>query len=431
MNKGVRVMKRLFLLLLIISITINAQVEYSTEANLTINAPVFFVDFANYRSEEESKSRLDVFIQIPYSSIQFVKKDNLFSGGYTVTLTFYDINKNNILFERNWKEKVSTADFTQTISRNNNNISYRMFNLNPGNYTIRCILEDSDSRRAATREFKITLKNFKDSLSVSDPLLISEIVKDPEGDKIVPNIARAVSNKTVKLPFYFELYSNKDQQVVLEYQIDNLKSNVTTKYMSPQIVKAGVNSIYHTIENVDFKLGDYVLNIILKNESWKEVASSQKQFYSKIYGFPSTIVDLDKAVAQLMYIASPDEISYIKDSENYNEKLERFLRFWDKKKPNSTLEENPILYEYYRRVEYANKNFKGFGEGWRSDMGLIYITFGPPNNVERHPLAANSVPYEIWDYYDLNRSFIFADQTGFGDYRLMNPDFSRWPGYRQ
>ncbi|NMB82220.1 MAG: GWxTD domain-containing protein [Ignavibacteria bacterium] len=423
-------MKRICLIIFLFAITINAQVEYSAETNLALNAPLFYIDFANYKSDSPDKARLDVFVQIPNSSIQFIKKDNSFTGGYNVTLTFYDKDKKTILFERSWKEKIISSDFAQTISRNNFNFSYRTFDLNPGNYTIRCILEDSDSRRAATREYKIGLKKLSDSLALSDLFLITEIIKDPSGDRIVPNISKVVSNKTTDLPFSFEIYSDKDQQVVLEYQIENLKSKITTKYMDPVTVKSGTNQIYHTIENVNFKLGDYILRIVLKDKDWKEIASTEKSFISKIYGFPNSIADLDNAVEQLLYIASPQEISYIKQAQNYDEKLERFLKFWDTKKPNPLLEENPILYEYYRRVEYANKNFKGLNNGWRTDMGLIYITFGPPNNVERHPMEANSIPYEIWEYYDLNRSFIFADPTGFGDYRLVNPDYSRWPGYR-
>lgn len=424
-------MKRFYLIFLIALISVNAQVEYSSESNLLINAPLFYVDFANYKSNVPDKTRMDVFIQVPYTSIQFIKKDNSFLAGYNVTLTFYDKDKKNILFERSWKEKITSNDFTQTISRSNHNFSYRTFDLNPGNYTIRCILEDTDSRRAATREFKLELKKFPEALSISDIILISEIIKDPAGEKIVPNISKTVSNKTTSFPFYFEIYSDKEEQVILEYHLLNLKSNTTLKQMNPQNLKAGSNTIYFTIENTEFKLGDYIIKVFVKDNDWKDVASAQKQFYSKIFGFPNSIIDLDKAVDQLVYIASPDDIGYIKEAKEYDEKLNRFLIFWEKKKPNTKIEENPILYEYYRRIEYANKNFKGFGEGWKSDMGMIYITFGPPNNVERHPLASNSVPYEIWDYYDLNRSFIFADQTGFGDYRLVNPDYSRWPGYRQ
>jgi len=423
-------MKRIWLIVFALSVIIKAQVEYSAETNIAINAPLFYIDFANYKSDSPDKARLDVFVQIPYSSIQFIKKDNSFAGGYNVTLTFYDKDKKTILFERNWRERITTTDFAQTISRNNYNFSYRTFDLNPNTYTIRCILEDIDSRRASTREYKINLKKFTDSLSVSDILLITEIIKDKSGEKVVPNISKVVSNKTNELPFSFEIYSDKDQQVVLEYQIENLRSNTTTKYMDPITVKSGTNQIFHTIDNVSFKLGDYNLRVVLKNKDWKEVSFSEKSFISKIYGFPNSIVDLDKAIEQLLYIASPKEISYIKEAQNYDEKLDRFLKFWDSKKPNPIMEENPVLYEYYRRVEYANKHFKGLNEGWRTDMGLIYITFGPPNNVERRPMEANSIPYEIWEYYDLNRVFIFADPTGFGDYRLVNPDYSRWPGYR-
>jgi GWxTD domain-containing protein len=132
----------------------------------------------------------------------------------------------------------------------------------------------------------------------------------------------------------------------------------------------------------------------------------------------------------MTYIASGKEIDFILEGESYDDKLNRFFAFWDTKKPNQTLDDNPILYEYYRRIEYANKNFKGMLEGWRSDMGLIYVTFGPPSSVERHPMEIDSKPYEVWDYYELNRYFVFVDQTGFGDYRLLNPDYSRWPGYR-
>jgi hypothetical protein len=36
---------------------------------------------------------------------------------------------------------------------------------------------------------------------------------------------------------------------------------------------------------------------------------------------------------------------------------------------------------YYDRVEAANYLFTNFEEGWKSDMGLIYIIYGPPTRV--------------------------------------------------
>lgn len=422
-------MKRFLILLLLIGYASYAQVEYAG-ANAISNAPLFYIDAADYLSKVPNKTRLDVFIEVPYASIQFIKKGDVFQAGYSVTLTFYDKEKKGILFERIWKETIKESEFTRTLSRTNYNISYRSFDLNPGSYLVRCILEDSDSRRASSKEFPVRVDVIKDTLGFSDIMLITEIIKEESGERILPNISKIVTNKNSSLPFYFDIYSNKDRQIYIEFSLENLKSRKAIKQLSPQTIKAGTNTVYYTMENLDFKLGDYSLSALIKDGEWKEIGRVEKIFNSKIYGLPNTILDLNKAIEQMIYIASVEEMSYLKESELYEDKLNRFIAFWENKKPNKNLEENPILYEYYRRIDYATKNFKGLGEGWKTDMGMIYVTFGPPNHVDRHPFDSNSVPYEIWEYYDLNRSFIFADQTGFGDYRLVNPDYSRWPGYR-
>jgi GWxTD domain-containing protein len=97
------------------------------------------------------------------------------------------------------------------------------------------------------------------------------------------------------------------------------------------------------------------------------------------------------------------------------------LAFWKKKDPNPADEENAVFDEYYRRINFANANFSHYMEGWRSDRGMIYITLGPPNNIDRHPFEYDSKPYEVWEYYDLNEQYVFMDESGFGDYRLITP----------
>ena len=424
-------MKLVFILLVVFSFAAFAQVEYTAGVNQNANTPLFSLDLANYKSNTPNKTKVDFFIQVPYGGIQFVKRGSDFYAGYNVTLTFMDKDKENILSERTWKEQVIVNDFLQTVSKTSFNLSYKTYDLTPGDYFFRCIVEDLDSRKTASREFPFTVKSIPDSLAISDLILIAEIKKDSSGETIIPNVSKTVTNKIDSLPYFFEVYSDKERLVHLEYVLDNIKAGTETKTLDPQNIKAGTTTIYYTLNNLNFKLGDYSLKVALKDSDWKEISSIEKKFYSKIFGLPTTVVDLDKAADQLLYIASPEEIDFIEEAENYNEKLDRFLAFWDKKKPNPRIDENPILYEYYRRIEYATKNFKGMGEGWRTDMGMIYITFGPPSSVERHPFDSNSRPYEVWDYYELNRSFVFVDQTGFGDYRLLNPDYSRWPGYRQ
>ena len=108
------------------------------------------------------------------------------------------------------------------------------------------------------------------------------------------------------------------------------------------------------------------------------------------------------------------------------EKQEKLLEFWKKRDPNPNTARNERMEDYYQRVEYANNKFTHYIEGWRTDMGMVYIMFGPPSDVSRHPFEVDSKPYEVWRYYDLNYDFVFVDQSGFGDYRLTTPIWEVW-----
>jgi GWxTD domain-containing protein len=423
-------MKKLFVILALLKLTLNAQVEYSKGSD-NLNLPLFSVDAACYKSDQPGKTKVDFFVQVPYSEIQFVKRNDSYYASYNVTLTFMDKDKNNLLSERIWKEQIIENEFNRTIARNNFNLSYKSYDLKPGEYFFKCTVEDLDSRRTAFREYVFKVDEISDTLGLSNLMLVADTRVDASDEIIIPNVSKIVTNKTDSLQFYFDVYSNKEQQVYIEYILNDIKAKQSTKTLDPRTVKQGRNSVMFTLPETNFKLGDYSLKIVLKDNNWKEITSTEKKFFSKLEGLPGNITDLDKAIDQLLYIATPGERDYISETEDYNLRLERFIEFWNKKKPNPNVDENPILYEYYRRIDYANKNFKGLSEGWRTDMGLIFVTFGPPSSVERHPFDSDSKPYEIWDYYDHNRSFVFIDQTGFGDYRLYNPDFSRWPGYRQ
>ncbi|MDP3683995.1 MAG: GWxTD domain-containing protein, partial [Ignavibacteria bacterium] len=79
---------------------------------------------------------------------------------------------------------------------------------------------------------------------------------------------------------------------------------------------------------------------------------------------------------------------------------------------------------------YANAHFTHYTEGWKSDMGMVYIILGAPNSVDRHPFEYDSKPFEVWEYYQINRQFIFVDNTGFGDYRLTTPFYNDLERYR-
>ena len=136
---------------------------------------------------------------------------------------------------------------------------------------------------------------------------------------------------------------------------------------------------------------------------------------------PNAVKDIEKAIEQMVYIATPSEMDSLRDEKSAEKRVEKFKEFWKKKDPSLATEENEVMNEYFRRVEFANKNFSHYLEGWKTDMGMVLIILGEPSNVERHPFEIDSKPYEVWEYYDLNKKLVFIDNTGFGDYRLLTP----------
>ena len=405
--------------------SLSAQIEsdYGKKGNVDTK---YYQDFLNFSADKGNNTRVDIYIQVPYTTIHFVKIQAGFEASYNVTVSVFDEDKEKLLAEKSWREKIDAHDFDQTISKNNYNLSFKSFYLIPGKYFIRTVVEDEDSRKSFNSENTYIVKDFSGDISISDILLINKLTLTEGSNKILPNISRNVNVGKDGIPMFFEVYSKYPQNVDIEFQIKDNEEKVVYKDNLDKFLDSGRTQIIDTIKidttkNISIGLGKYILNVTVSDSTKKNSVSTNKVFISRWVGVPSIINDLDKAISQLMYIASPSQLSYIKQASDQKEKISRYLEFWKKKDPTPNTEENEIFNEYYRRVAYANANFSQYVEGWRSDRGMVFILLGSPNNVDRHPFDLESKPYEVWYYYDLNRSYVFVDETGFGDYRLTTP----------
>lgn len=68
-----------------------------------------------------------------------------------------------------------------------------------------------------------------------------------------------------------------------------------------------------------------------------------------------------------------------------------------------------MIRKYYQRMEEANRYFFSFCEGWKTDRGLIYIIFGPPNHVYRNDIEEFWIYGETGNSRSLQFSFIKVD----------------------
>jgi GWxTD domain-containing protein len=136
------------------------------------------------------------------------------------------------------------------------------------------------------------------------------------------------------------------------------------------------------------------------------------------------------------YILSDAERSAFGGLHNDEEREQFIEEFWRRRDPTPETEENEFKEEHYRRIAYANEHFASGMPGWKTDRGRIYITFGPPDEIESHPSGGTyqrtpnegggnttTYPFERWRYRylaDIGNDIVieFVDPTMSGEYRM-------------
>ena len=105
-------------------------------------------------------------------------------------------------------------------------------------------------------------------------------------------------------------------------------------------------------------------------------------------------------------------------------------QFWLRRDPTPGTAENEFKDEHYRRMSFAGRFTSNSGvPGWKTDRGRIYITFGPPDEIDSHPNGSGAKPpYEDWLYRFIegignNVSMEFVDTNLNGEFHMtMDPN---------
>jgi GWxTD domain-containing protein len=90
----------------------------------------------------------------------------------------------------------------------------------------------------------------------------------------------------------------------------------------------------------------------------------------------------------MIYICTSNEFEKIKAAKGEKKAFDKVILGITK----DTERAKKFMKSYFRRVEWANELFTSYKEGWKTDRGMIYVIFGPPDEVYR------STDREIWNY---------------------------------
>jgi GWxTD domain-containing protein len=387
-----------------------------------------FIDPITFAGPTGDQSRLDVFVQIGYDNLSFVKQGEAYSASYEVTFTLND-SAGALVSEKSWSDELKGLTFDQSVSSSAFVIQQRSFVVRPGRYQITVVLRDLDSKAMKRTSRQCLVPDVASPpFALSDIMILSRLSLKGDKKSITPNISPNVGNIPDAFYAFLEVYNRAaDDTLRFVGRVVDPKGVVRLVVDSLEHMRMGKNEVFLRIPHAMLPLGDYALVVAAyprsapRDRDTLALAAVSRPFIVRWRGLPRATKDIDAAIEQLQYIAKDNELAELKSATTDEEKQKKFLEFWKKRDPNPSTPRNEKMEAYYGRVEYANRHFSHYREGWRTDMGLVYIVLGAPSNVERHPFEIDSKPYEVWSYFDINYQYVFVDETGFGDYRLISP----------
>ena len=395
----------------------------------------FLVDHAAFNSETVGKVRLEVYYQIYNASLNFFRQENSYVADYEISVNVYGKDDRLVdSYMRTKRVKVNSDEKAKSeYDYRTNQVNYE---LDPGKYEVKLILSDPNSDQFVEQKFKVKLKYKNEgSARISDIQLVqaAENVgeKPTKFDKgnftLIPSVSHKYgTSDALKLLFYFEVYQGKSDHdsVFVETKLRHSTKGMVYRDSLTSKINDGVLRQFREISMDKLRPGDFRLTITLKGKRNKKIDSKTK-YYELVWSEKSTLsYDFKSVIGQLSLISQPSELDALKGLEEYEHKLEAFNQFWLVRDPTPGTAENETKNEFYRRVNVANQNFSYLRtSGWKTDRGRVYVIYGEPDQIEDYPFSLDRLPYQEWQYYrDARyRKFVFIDETGDGDFRLIYP----------
>jgi GWxTD domain-containing protein len=387
-----------------------------------------YIDYAAFYDSTGDDLRVEVYFKMFSSVMTFEKRGDKFMASYEMDLIvnrkgkqFTGTSKGGDLFADSYETTLSSEDFI---------INKVEFVLPPDNYQLTGKLTDAFSGDQIEIKKDMKLKDLKKK----HPAISSiEFIREVEYSKsqpfffkdnmtLIPSVSRTYGFSQPELMFYYQIYNKpdfkKDYFAVYDFLLDRkyIKSD-TAMFTSGGTITGRLEEL--SVES--FLPGIYTLKIHISSPGGKLEIDTETEFIVEWSALSIVLNDYKTAVQQLRYIASDDEIKWLLSAPDES-RIDYWNEFWSSKDESPKTAQNEIKNLYYRRLRYADINFGTFGRnGWKSDMGMVYITFGPADEIERHPFDTNAKPYQIWYYYNEKLRFLFVDYNGYGEYELQYP----------
>ncbi len=379
-------------------------------------SPRFGADLRASLSERGTAVGLD--LELPYSELQFI----LVPGGYgavvQVTVVFRAAKGGRAAGGDVWEERIQAPTYEATKDASARVRFRRSFVLEPGEYRVEITVEDGNGRRSSRARGAIEVSAFPAGALGLGDLEFGTCRADSTFDPMPSRrFESGLEHLCVRGSIYDRSQPAAAKPVTLAW-IVRAETGETVAKGDTTVEASGSTPFVLRPSVANLFLGTYAIEVEAREGSrrWKTERSFEVETLTLPRGQSyATVVEV------LSNIASDDEYDRLRAARGDSAQAAAWDTFWKRRDPTPDTPRNESLLEFYRRVRYANRTFAGQGiAGWRTDQGRVYIRNGAPDQVEDRPPTFYEPAYQVWQYFDSNRRYVFADREGFGRWELVS-----------
>ncbi len=394
----------------------------------------FAIEAVDFRSEQKGQHTLEIYYKIFYNALSYQKTADGYVAEYEIAMTIEGSDNNQIEgLIREGDVKV----ITYAETKRNTDFVINMFKIifDQQDITLYAVL--TDKLAGNSLEIKKDLKK-RDYWSKYPSLSRVEFSREvtPAGgeskfnkadSRVIPSVTRIFGGDyDTTLTYYHEIYPG-EKEVKYIRSISRIYSPINGVVYADTINYGELSEIKREVHHIDvanLRPGDYELEIRLEGRRGKLYDKMVEEFELELTAATIYKNDYKAAVDMLKYLATREEHKKLKKAETDEDRISLWNEFWALRGDNPNDQENPGKREYFRRIRHSNRYFSFMRkEGWKTNRGMIYITYGEPDEVENYPFELATKPYQVWLYYRLSppRKFVFIDEWGDGNYELQPP----------
>lgn len=437
-------MKKLFVFLSLVPI-----IFIRPQSNFNFN-----IDFSCFKYDSVS-NYVEFYYSFPQGNLKLISAGDSYQIEGLLHMQIINANNGSDFLNKNWRIPSQVQD-TSRLALQGSLIGVVGFVVPGGNYTCNVAGSDnnsSDVKKEYSFPVKVVPYGEKDMI-ISDIQLASSIRQESVDNKsifykntleVVPLPSDIYGESAPVLYYYAEIYNlaKIPQSDELNFEVSVFDLHGTKIYSKPKKLVKRTSAALEvgTINVTKYVSGKYSLILSIGDKTSNKGVTSKKDFFiynpsvkdtttfakdnsgvlNSQFAFLSS-EECDDIFDKSEYIATKSESEQYENIRTIEGKREFLAKFWFEKEHDMNQEIKYSYNEYMNRVRNANEKFKHIGtKGWKSDMGRVFIKYGPPTQIDRHPNEQNARPYEIWQYENIEGGvdFIFGDLTGFSNYILL------------